>query len=48
MTGSAVTGMRSVWLDRLGAGPPPAGFPRITSLAELARLLKVPSGHRRS
>ncbi|UBU09545.1 HAD family hydrolase [Nonomuraea gerenzanensis] len=39
VTGPAVTGMRSVWLDRHAAGPPPAGFPRITSLAELPRLL---------
>ncbi|MFC7584288.1 HAD family hydrolase [Nonomuraea antimicrobica] len=27
VTGPAVTGMRSVWLDRLGAEPAPAGFP---------------------
>lgn len=44
VTGPAVTGMRSVWLDRPGATPPEhrdaaTGFPRITSLAELADLL---------
>jgi putative hydrolase of the HAD superfamily len=39
VTGPAATGMRSVWLDRLGVEPPPAGFPRITSLTELPRLL---------
>ncbi|MEV0620197.1 HAD family hydrolase [Nonomuraea sp. NPDC050404] len=39
VTGPAVTGMRSLWLDRLGAERPPAGFPRITSLKELAPLL---------
>ncbi|MEV1002538.1 HAD family hydrolase [Nonomuraea sp. NPDC050202] len=39
VTGPAVTGMRSVWLDRLAAVPPPAGFPRITSLTELPQLL---------
>ncbi|MEV0384663.1 HAD family hydrolase [Nonomuraea sp. NPDC050643] len=39
VTGPAVTGMRSVWLDRLGVTPPPAGFPRITSLSELAHLV---------
>ncbi|MET7331941.1 HAD family hydrolase [Nonomuraea sp. NPDC005650] len=39
VTGPAATGMRSVWLDRLGVEPPPAGFPRITSLAELPPLL---------
>ncbi|MGW4962245.1 HAD family hydrolase [Nonomuraea sp. NPDC004186] len=40
VTGPAATGMRSVWLDRLGVEPPPAGFPRITSLTELPRLLR--------
>ncbi|MEQ4717062.1 HAD family hydrolase [Nonomuraea sp. B19D2] len=40
VTGPAATGMRSVWLDRLGVEPPPAGFPRITSLAELAPLIR--------
>ncbi|MEV4110890.1 HAD family hydrolase [Nonomuraea sp. NPDC049695] len=40
VTGPAPTGMRSVWLDRLGAEPPPAGFPRITTLAELAPLIR--------
>ncbi|MEV0308696.1 HAD family hydrolase [Nonomuraea fuscirosea] len=39
VTGPAAAGMRSVWLDRLGAEPPPAGFPRITSLTELPGLL---------
>ncbi|MFB4279951.1 MULTISPECIES: HAD family hydrolase [unclassified Nonomuraea] len=39
VTGPAVTGMRSVWLDRHGSDPAPAGFPRITSLAELAAVL---------
>ncbi|SPL97846.1 2-haloalkanoic acid dehalogenase [[Actinomadura] parvosata subsp. kistnae] len=39
VTGPAVTGMRSIWLDRLTAGPPPDGFPRITSLAELPPLV---------
>ncbi|MEU6713481.1 HAD family hydrolase [Nonomuraea sp. NPDC046802] len=40
VTGPAVTGMRSVWLDRLGVEPPPPGFPRITSLTELPPLLR--------
>ncbi|GAA3557477.1 HAD family hydrolase [Nonomuraea rosea] len=39
VTGPAPTGMRSVWLDRLGAEPPPAGFPRITTLAGLPPLV---------
>ncbi|MBF8188199.1 HAD family hydrolase [Nonomuraea sp. K274] len=39
VTGPAATGMRSVWLDRLGADEPPAGFPRITSLTDLPHLL---------
>ncbi|WP_052423345.1 HAD family hydrolase [Nonomuraea candida] len=42
VTGPAVTGMRSVWLDRLGTERAPAGFPRITSLTELAPLLHGP------
>jgi putative hydrolase of the HAD superfamily len=42
VTGPAAAGMRSVWLDRLGVEDPPAGFPRITSLAELPGYL---SGH---
>ncbi|MFG1699936.1 HAD family hydrolase [Nonomuraea sp. NPDC049309] len=40
VTGPAATGMRSVWLDRLDAGGGPEGFPRITSLAGLAPLLR--------
>ncbi|MEO3885256.1 HAD family hydrolase [Nonomuraea sp. B5E05] len=40
VTGPAAAGMRSVWLDRLGVERPPAGFPRITSLTGLARLLR--------
>lgn len=40
VTGPAAAGMRSVWLDRLGVEPPPAGFPRITSLADLPALLR--------
>ncbi|MFG1703182.1 HAD family hydrolase [Nonomuraea sp. M3C6] len=39
VTGPAATGMRSVWLDRLGTEPAPAGFPRITSLTDLAQLV---------
>ncbi|MGI5271435.1 HAD family hydrolase [Nonomuraea sp. CA-218870] len=39
VTGPAATGMRSVWLDRLGLSPAPEGFPRITTLAELPSLL---------
>ncbi|MGW0803917.1 HAD family hydrolase [Nonomuraea sp. NPDC002799] len=39
VTGPAVTGMRSVWLDRLGVQPAPIGFPRITSLTALPRLV---------
>lgn len=39
VTGPAVTGMRSVWLDRLGTSPAPEGFPRITTLTELPSLL---------
>ncbi|MEU8245662.1 HAD family hydrolase [Nonomuraea sp. NPDC048916] len=39
VTGPAVTGMRSVWLDRHGTRPAPAGFPRITSLAQLPSLV---------
>ncbi|TDD53772.1 HAD family hydrolase [Nonomuraea terrae] len=47
VTAPAATGMRSVWLDRLGAEPAPAGFPRITSLSELSGLLGAASvwGH---
>ncbi|MGW0481643.1 HAD family hydrolase [Nonomuraea sp. NPDC003214] len=47
VTGPAAAGMRSVWLDRLGVAPPPAGFPRITTLAELPALLSGEhlSGH---
>ncbi|MFG2074850.1 HAD family hydrolase [Nonomuraea maritima] len=41
VTGPAATGMRSAWLDRLGVEPPPAGFPRIASLSELAGLLRA-------
>ncbi|NUR84199.1 MAG: HAD family hydrolase [Nonomuraea sp.] len=37
--GPAAAGMRSVWLDRLGTEPAPAGFPRVTSLADLPALL---------
>ncbi|MEU0569185.1 HAD family hydrolase [Nonomuraea sp. NPDC005983] len=37
--GPAAAGMRSVWLDRHGIGQPPAGFPRISSLAELPGLV---------
>ncbi|MBN6057726.1 HAD family hydrolase, partial [Nonomuraea sp. RK-328] len=40
VTAPAAAGMRSVWLDRLGVQPPPAGFPRITSLAELPALAR--------
>ncbi|KAB8195261.1 HAD-IA family hydrolase [Nonomuraea phyllanthi] len=40
VTGPAATGMRSVWLDRLGLERPPAGFPRVTSLSELTPLLR--------
>ncbi|WP_188193777.1 HAD family hydrolase [Nonomuraea sp. SYSU D8015] len=43
VTGPAATGMRSVWLDRLGLEPAPPGFPRITSLADLPRLVHPPS-----
>ncbi|MFB4291331.1 HAD family hydrolase [Nonomuraea sp. ATR24] len=45
--GPAAAGMRSAWLDRLGIAPPPAGFPRITTLAELPALLSGEhlSGH---
>ncbi|GAA2207718.1 HAD family hydrolase [Nonomuraea monospora] len=39
VTGPAVIGMRSIWLDRLATVPPPAGFPRITSLTELPQLV---------
>ncbi|GGO63603.1 HAD family hydrolase [Nonomuraea cavernae] len=39
VTAPAVTGMRSVWLDRLGVDPAPAGFPRITSLIQLPALV---------
>ncbi|WP_197093947.1 HAD family hydrolase [Nonomuraea sp. SBT364] len=39
VTGPAVTGMRSAWLDRLGLTPPPEGFPRITSLTQLPPLV---------
>jgi putative hydrolase of the HAD superfamily len=39
VTGPAAVGMRSVWLDRLGVEEPPPGFPRITSLAGLPRLV---------
>ncbi|TMR95867.1 HAD family hydrolase [Nonomuraea basaltis] len=39
VTGPAATGMRSVWLDRLGLEPAPPGFPRITTLTDLPRLL---------
>ncbi|MFI6706554.1 HAD family hydrolase [Nonomuraea sp. NPDC050478] len=42
VTGPAVTGMRSVWLDRLGVSPPPDGFPRITTLADLPPLVNAP------
>ncbi|TDB96815.1 HAD family hydrolase [Nonomuraea longispora] len=38
VTGPAAAGMPSVWLDRSGVEPPPAGFPRITSLTGLAGL----------
>ncbi|SEH01874.1 putative hydrolase of the HAD superfamily [Nonomuraea solani] len=41
VTGPAVTGMRSIWLDRLGIEPAPAGHPRITSLTELPRLVQA-------
>ena len=41
VTGPAVTGMRSVWLDRLGTSPAPEGFPRITTLTELPFLLST-------
>ncbi|MEV0234403.1 HAD family hydrolase [Nonomuraea sp. NPDC050786] len=40
VTGPAPTGMRSVWLDRLGVEPPPAGFPRITTLTDLPPLIR--------
>ncbi|WP_185845042.1 HAD family hydrolase [Nonomuraea sp. WAC 01424] len=39
--GPAAVGMPSVWIDRLGAEPAPAGFPRITSLTELPQLLAL-------
>ncbi|WP_336206559.1 HAD family hydrolase [Nonomuraea sp. LPB2021202275-12-8] len=39
VTGPAAAGMRSAWLDRLGVETAPAGFPRITSLAELPPLV---------
>ncbi|MET8868676.1 HAD family hydrolase [Nonomuraea sp. NPDC004580] len=39
VTAPAAAGMHSVWLDRTGAEPGPEGFPRITSLTELAPLL---------
>ncbi|MFC4121047.1 HAD family hydrolase [Nonomuraea zeae] len=39
VTGPAPTGMRSVWLDRRGIERPPAGFPRITTLADLPQLV---------
>ena len=39
VTGPAATGMRSVWLDRLGTDEAPEGFPRITTLTRLAPLL---------
>lgn len=39
VTAPAATGMRSVWLDRLGVSPAPEGFPRITTLTELPPLL---------
>ncbi|SEL94925.1 HAD family hydrolase [Nonomuraea pusilla] len=39
VTAPAATGMRSVWLDRLNLEPPPEGFPRITTLADLPALL---------
>ncbi|TDE58444.1 HAD family hydrolase [Nonomuraea mesophila] len=39
VTAPAAAGMPSVWLDRSGVERPPAGFPRITSLAGLPRLL---------
>ncbi|MEO3870927.1 HAD family hydrolase [Nonomuraea sp. B12E4] len=40
VTGPAAAGMRSAWLDRLGAEPAPAGYPRITSLADLPALVR--------
>jgi putative hydrolase of the HAD superfamily len=40
VTGPAPTGMRSVWLDRLGVEPAPAGFPRITTLTDLPQLVR--------
>ncbi|MFI7702481.1 HAD family hydrolase [Nonomuraea sp. NPDC049480] len=43
VTGPAATGMRSVWLDRLGVEPAPPGFPRITTLADLPPLVRRPS-----
>ncbi|WP_327092807.1 HAD family hydrolase [Nonomuraea sp. NBC_01738] len=42
VTAPAATGMRSIWLDRLGAEPVPEGFPRITTLTALPQYL---SGH---
>ncbi|MGN9840265.1 HAD family hydrolase [Nonomuraea sp. H19] len=39
VTGAAAARMRAVWLDRLGVEPAPAGFPRITTLADLPRLV---------
>ncbi|SDK64296.1 HAD family hydrolase [Nonomuraea jiangxiensis] len=40
VTGPAAAGMPSVWLDRFGIEAAPAGFPRITSLADLPALVR--------
>ncbi|TMR20794.1 HAD family hydrolase [Nonomuraea turkmeniaca] len=40
VTAPAATGMRSVWLDRLGVDPAPPGFPRITTLTDLPGLVR--------